>query len=158
MTRRLLLLTLVGALPGCFFGTSGRDVYQAEGLTLWIETLDGPTRATLVGELLAVEADAYVLDAFQTQGGTRTVVRVPLSQIDSGRIYARSASSGTDTDPLAGYGRVGTLRRFGQPKGRMPLQRLSRFPYGLEGDVLAALLARRGQSEILPYTEAHRQP
>ena len=70
---------------------------------------------------------------------------------------ARSFEGGLDAE-MAGYRRVGTLEANGRPRNRLDLHRLCRFPHGLQGPALEALLDERGQTEILPYTDAPMAP
>jgi len=149
------MLLPLAALSGCTFGAHGREVYQAEGLMVSLDIRDYRNPSVLTGELLAVESDAFVVDA--SLGNTPTVVRVPLSRIARGRVYAQSYNDGLDAE-LAGYRKVGALDAYGRPRHRLDLNRLCRFPHGLEGAALDALLSARGQTEILPYTEAPMSP
>lgn len=178
MKRLLLLVALVS---GCTFGTSGGEVFQAEGVTLVVTFQDPASQAPrqpreLSGELLAVEADGFVVDAVGDTGAPTRVVRVPFEVISSGEVLA-GRTTGTAPvyapalpapsaqrarnarrPPRSGVRRVGALGRRGVPSRGVDLEALSRFPDGIPPPLLARLLDARGQNEVLTHLDAPSRP
>lgn len=154
MTRVLVALLAVLALPGCARGLSGRQVFQAEGVLVELR-VQGAV-APVAGELLLVEPDALLVDALGPDGRPARVVRVARAAIAGGDAYAGTTGGRwavSDEAPPPGARRVARFTAGGAVAGRLDLRLLSRFPHGLSDALLGALLARRGQASVAPVPD-----
>jgi hypothetical protein len=123
---RAAAVALALALSGCTIGVSQSEFARPGGEMTTAHVGD----AEIVGELLAVQDDGLLLVA------GRGIVLVPYAII-------------SDVE-------FGRLEDFNWPRGRAPsagaLERLrlvSRFPQGVDGDLLERLLEARNQPELL---------
>ena len=157
--RGLLLLAL--ALSGCHVGASGRSLVQPQGATVALAVRGEDRVEVLAGELLAVEPDGFLVDAFDAAGARVRAVRVPAEAILRGAVYlgptqgveTRSARSTPD-----GTRRVGRLDAGGRFTEPFALEALSRFPRGISDAARRDWLAARGQASLLSYREAPLRP
>ena len=150
MTRAALLVLVV--LGGCTVTRpSATTYYQAEGVTVTLAVRTGLTAGGVVaGELLAVEPDAFLVDAVNQAGEPIRVVRVPMRDVTRGAAFVGRPPRGeirTVVGTPVGLRRVARLGESGRTRG-VDLRRLSRFPYGVEAEVLARLLELRVQTEV----------
>ena len=150
MMRAFLLFILV--LGGCTVSRpSATTAYQAEGVTVTLAVRTGLTAGGIVGgELLAVEPNAFLVDAVNQIGEPVRVVRVPMQAVTRGTAFVGTPPRGeirSVVDTPVGMRRVARLGRGGRARG-VDLRRLSRFPYGVEEAVLARLLEVRVQTEV----------
>ena len=157
--RRLLLLALV--LSGCHIGASGRSLVQPQGATVALAVAgDGGIRV-LAGELLAVEPDGFLVDAFDAAGGRVRAVRVPADAVLRGAVYL-GPTQGVETRSArstpAGMRRVGRLEARGRFRESFALDALSRFPDGIPNSALRDWLAARGQTALASHRDAPLRP
>lgn len=148
--RHLTILALLW-LAGCTVGRTGHiEHYQAEGVTVTLSVQSSEGSGVLAGELLAVEPDAFLVDAVNQLGQPVRVVRVPMRSILRGAAYAGRPPRGeyrSATSAPPGMRRIARLGRLGRARGT-ELGRLSRFPYGVPAEALARLLDARVQTDV----------
>lgn len=149
MTRLAILALLL--FSGCIMGRPDAvEHYQAEGLTVTLSVQSNEGSGVLAGELLAVEPDAFLIDAVNQIGQPVRVVRVPMRAVLRGAAYSGRPPRGeyrSVTNAPPGMQRVARLGRTGRARGT-DLARLSRFPYGVPDEVLTRILDARVQTEV----------
>lgn len=159
MTRLLLFGLLL--LTGCSIGRPTTvEHYQAEGVTVVLSVQSSEGSGFLAGELLTVEPGAFLVDAVNQLGEPVRVVRVPMRDIVRGAAYSGRAPRGefrTMVNAPPGMQRVARLGAAGRARG-LDLQSLSRFPYGVPVEALAALLDARVQTEVAGLSFAPIRP
>ena len=145
---RALLLSVALLVGGCVVKQPAPTaLFQAHGVTVALSVRSG---GIVGGELLAVEADAFLIDAVNQAGAPVRVVRVPKRDVREGAAYVGQVVA-TDVRQVVttppGLRRVARIRAGGRARGA-DLVRLSRFPYGVPDDALARLLEARVQTEV----------
>ncbi|HZD80076.1 MAG TPA: hypothetical protein VE646_08550 [Actinomycetota bacterium] len=127
---RVRMLFLAVALTGCHVGKGVEDFAPAtrpEGIEARVVTRNG---GRIVGELLAVEDSGLLIRT------VKSFVFVPYGQIRQGRFPVSGAPGALDDG-----------RRPGNELERW-LRLLSRYPQGVDGDLLERLLAAYGFEEV----------
>lgn len=130
---RVLIPLLVLGWTGCHVGPSVRTFGPAQSPEGIRTTLHLQRSGAVEGELLAVRDDGLVLRT------ASAVVLAPYAAINEARFAQRKGLT---------RGQVGSRERRPPPSVREELRLLSRFPQGLDGDVLQRLLALHGQSYV----------